>query len=468
MSLSTAEISAIAGSSSTAPERSVHGYSIDSRTAQAGDLFFAIRGPRHDGHDFIGQAFERGAVAVVVDNTCSPPPLPYASSIIRVPDTTRALQQLAREVRRRWGGPVIGITGSTGKTTTKEMLAAVLETKFCVLKSRGNLNNQYGVPLTLLGLEPRHEVAVVEMGMSGPGEIALLADIAGPETGIVTNVAPVHLQFFDSVDSIARAKRELIDRLQPPRAAILNYDDERVRRFADGFEGQVVTFGFHPDANFQAVNVHAAHVFDQGSPAIGFELRVGDHLEKFVIPLPGRHNVENALAAIATAGLFGIAPQEARAALAQFRPLDRRSGILKPPNGLILIDDAYNSNPRAMEQMIEVLATWPNARQRIVLAGEMLELGASSPELHRRVGRLCAQAGADWLLAVQGDARAFLDGAVEAGMPHAHALFFAGAMEAAKFCQTIAKPGDVILIKGSRGVGLEKAIEVLSADGPSA
>jgi UDP-N-acetylmuramoyl-tripeptide--D-alanyl-D-alanine ligase len=458
--LSTSEIAVILESLSRPPEKNVEGYSIDSRTAQPGDLFFAIRGPRYDGHDFISQAFQRGAVAAVADRAWSPIPPPYTSCIIAVPDTTRALQQLAREVRRRWQRRVIGITGSTGKTTSKELIAAVLEQRYCVLKSQANLNNQYGVPLTLLGLDHRHEVCVVEMGMSGPGEIALLADIAAPETGVITNVAAVHLQFFDSVDSIARAKRELIEHLRTPRAAVLNYDDERVRGFAEGFEGQVITFGFQEGAGCRAVNVRATDHFEQG-PGMNFDLQMGRCLESFSLPLPGRHNVENALAAIATAGLFGISPQEMRSALGQFRSLDHRSGILKLPSGLTIIDDAYNSNPRAMERMLEALATWPGARQRIALAGEMLELGPSSQDLHRAIGRLCAQAGVDWLIAVQGDAQAFLQGAIEAGMPASRTFFFSGAVEAGKFCQTLAEPGDVILVKGSRGVGLERAIAFL-------
>ncbi len=463
MRLSTSEIAAIAGYSPGHFEKSVEGYSIDSRTTCPGDLFFAIRGPRHDGHNFIAQAFERGAVAAVADRAYSPPQAPYARLIITVPDTTRALHQVAREVRRRWHGRVIGITGSTGKTTTKEMIAAVLESKFRVLKSRGNLNNQYGVPMTLLALDSLHQVAVIEMGMSAPREIALLADIARPETGVVTNVAPVHLQLFDSVDSIARAKRELIEGLQSPRAAVLNYDDERVRRFANGFEGQVATFGFQNGADYQALNVRPGR-FELGTPVMEFDVRTECRLEPFSIRLPGSHNVENALAAIATADLFSIPRQETRAALSQIRSLDQRSGILMTPGNLTIIDDVYNSNPRAMERMLEVLASWPDARQRIVIAGEMLELGASSQELHRGVGRLCVQAGVNWLLAVQGDARAFLDGAVAAGMPHTRALFFPGPVEAARFCQTIAQPGDVILIKGSRGVGLGNAVAVLRGD----
>jgi UDP-N-acetylmuramoyl-tripeptide--D-alanyl-D-alanine ligase len=461
MDLSTTEIANILGARCGTSPKTVRGYSIDSRHIQGGELFFAIRGPRHDGHDFIGQAFERGAVAAVVEKASPKVSALLSRSLIQVQNTTRALQELARAVRRKWGGRIIGITGSTGKTTTKEMIAAVLKAEMQVLKSSGNLNNQFGVPLTLLSLEPRHDVGVIEMAMSGPGEITLLALIAGPEIGVVTNVAPVHLQFFDSIDSIGLAKRELIEHLSSPAIAVLNRDDDRVRRFADGFKGRVITFGFEEGADYRALNVH---ILERDPPAIEFEVQGGPYRETINIPLAGCHNVENALAAIATASLFGISPHNVRSALSEFQTLAQRTEILKLDGGLTIINDAYNSNPRAMERMLETLASWPDATRRIVIAGEMLELGPSSWEWHHRAGRLCAESGAAWLLGVQGDARAFLQGAIEAGLPRDRALFFSAATEAGQFCQTIVRPGDVILVKGSRGVHLEKAIDVLRGE----
>ena len=255
MQLSTGEIATILGSSTAQRERTVRSYSIDSRAITPGSLFLAIRGARFDGHDFVARAFDRGAVAAVVEQVFfDSSPAAIRSALIPVPDTNVALQQLAQAVRQKWGRCLIGVTGSTGKTTTKELLAAQLATRFVVHKSAGNLNNHYGVPLTLLALEPSHEVAVVELAMSAPGEIARLAQIAGPEVGVVTNVAAVHLEFFDSVDSIARAKRELIKNLKPPATAVLNHDDPRVRSFVDGFEGRTVTFGFGHEAQIQGVD----------------------------------------------------------------------------------------------------------------------------------------------------------------------------------------------------------------------
>ena len=459
MQLSLGEVATILGTSCGVPERMARGYSIDSRTLTAGQLFLAIRGPRFDGHQFVGQAFERGAVGAVVEQGFQVDSLAtWGGALLHVWNTTEALQQLARAVRRQWGGRLVAITGSTGKSTTKEMTAAALGRRLSVLKSFGNLNNYYGLSLTLLALEPGHEVAVTELAMSAPGEIELLARIAEPQVGVVTNVAPVHLQFFDSVDAIARAKRELIDNLPSSGTAVLNYDDERVLRFTEGFKGRVVTFGFEEGADFRALDL------PQGSGR-GSDFHVsGPTLENdFHLPLPGRHNVQNALAAIATASLFEIPLVDLQDALASFQALAQRSEIFTLPPGITLLDDCYNSNPVAMERMLETLAAWPGAGRRIVVAGEMLELGPTSPEWHRRIGRKCAETGVDWLLAVQGDARFFLEGAEAAGLAGEHMRFFTAPEEAAEFCRGLLRPGDVLLLKGSRGVHLEKVRELLES-----
>jgi UDP-N-acetylmuramoyl-tripeptide--D-alanyl-D-alanine ligase len=339
------------------------------------------------------------------------------------------------------------------------MIAALLSPRFSVHKSAGNLNNHYGLPLTLLGLEPEHEIAVVELAMSAAGEIAHLALIAEPETGVVTNVAPAHLQFFDSVESIAKAKRELVDNLSwrgGPPTAVLNYDDPRVQRFAEGFEGKVVTFGFGRGADFQALQVKRGE-------GIGSEFRViGPNLdEDFLLPLPGRHNVQNALAAIAVASSFDVPPVDMRRGLAEFQNMPQRGDILTLPGPLTIINDCYNSNPQAMECMLETLRTWPGACRRIVVAGEMLELGPRSPELHIETGRKCAETNLSWLIAVQGDARFFLEGAVAAGLPPQQTRFFPDARRAGEFCRSLLEPGDAVLVKGSRGVHLETVTEML-------
>lgn len=335
----------------------------------------------------------------------------------------------------------------------------MLGRRFAVLKSPGNLNNDYGLPLALLALDPAHEVAVMELAMSAPGEIARLARIAEPQVGVVTNVAPVHLQFFHSVEAIAAAKHELIENLSPEGGAIavLNHDDERVRRFAQAFKGRVVTFGFGEGAEFRASDVRAG-------PGHGTLFRVlGPDLDCAVrLPVPGRHNVQNALAAIATASVFGLAPADLVEGLATFQTLHQRSEIITLPQGATLINDSYNSNPLAMEQMLGMLAGW-NATRRVVVAGEMLELGPASADWHRQIGRKCVESGVEWLIAVQGDARFFLEGAREAGLPEERGKFFPGTEEAGEFCRALLRPGDVVLVKGSRAVGLEKVAELLQS-----
>ena len=271
----------------------VRGYSIDSRTIKRGELFFAIKGPRFDGHEFVAQAFQRGAAGIVVsDAVLSVERL----ARIEVSSTRDALQTLARAVRRLWGRPVIAVTGSVGKTTTKEMIAAVLGRRFTVFRSVGNMNNEYGLPLCLLRIEKYHELAVLEMGMSAVGEIAKLASIAEPNEGVVTNVSPVHMEFFESIDDIARAKAELLDGLVGNRRAYLNYDDSRVRSMARRFDGDIVTYGIRSAAAFRVTQIE-----NLGLEGTGFTVHHGRRNVNFVLPMLGDHSVSNATAAIAVA-----------------------------------------------------------------------------------------------------------------------------------------------------------------------
>lgn len=467
MFLPLAKVAKVLGSGEPVADYVITGCEIDSRRIKPGHLFFAVRGPRFDGHDFVGAALEQGAAGAVVKKEFREQAAASArSQLIPVVDTTMALQALACHVRQQWAGCVIAITGSMGKTTTKEMIAALLATRFRVHKSEGNFNNHFGVPLTLLGLELAHEVAVVELAMSAPGEIARLAQIAMPDVGVVTNVAPVHLEFFDSVDSIAKAKRELIENLSDQNGtptAILNFDDARVRRFADNFDGRVVTFGLSEGSQFRGTNVRSS---EGGSR---FVLSAPNVESDFTLPLPGAHNVENALAALATAGSCGLDVAALGPELAAFRNLARRSEIFTLPGNITVLNDCYNSNPRAMERMVETLADWKGAARRIVVAGEMLELGPTSPEWHRQIGRKLAQSRIDGLVAVHGDAKFIREGALEAGLDPAKAMFFPSSQEAAQYCFNLLQPGDVVLIKGSRGVNLEKVTELLakSSDFPS-
>jgi UDP-N-acetylmuramoyl-tripeptide--D-alanyl-D-alanine ligase len=424
------------------------GYSIDSRTVQPGELFFAVKGERMDGHDFVSQALEKGAAAAVVRKE-QLARYPARTGIMRVDDTLAALQTLASAVRRLWAKPLIGVTGSTGKTTTKEAIAHVLSTRFRVLKSEGNFNNHFGLPLMLLKIEPEHDLAVIEMGMSHAGEIAALAKIAQPEIGVVTNVAPVHLEFFDSVAGIARAKYELIEALPASGTAILNGDDEYVSQFGRDFRGKVVLYGLRVTADVRAENIQP-----RGSEGSAFDVIVGGCREQATLNLVGTHNIYNALAAVATALERGLSPSEAVAALASLAPADKRGQVVKLGN-ITIINDCYNCNPKALEAMVDALAAMP-AKRRVAIVGAMLELGPTGEELHRQAGEYIATKKIDVLLGVQGPAQQMVEAARQAGM---QAEFVPTSEEAGEWLAREARGGDVVLLKASRGVKLEKALE---------
>jgi UDP-N-acetylmuramoyl-tripeptide--D-alanyl-D-alanine ligase len=425
-----------------------HGYSIDSRTIQPGELFFAVKGEHMDGHDFVSQAMEKGAAAAVIRKDQL---VRYTAKagLMTVDDTLVALQTLASAVRRLWGKPLIGVTGSTGKTTTKEAIAHVLSTRFRVLKSEGNFNNHFGLPLMLLKIEPEHDVAVIEMGMSHAGEIAALAKIAQPEIGVVTNVAPVHLEFFDSVAGIARAKYELIEALPAGGVAVLNGDDEYVSQFGRDFRGKVVLYGLRSSADVRAENIQP-----RGSEGSEFDVVVGSCREKAVLHLVGTHNIYNALAAVAVGLERGLSPSEAVSALASLAPADKRGQVVKLGN-ITVINDCYNCNPKALEAMVDSLAAMP-AKRRIVVAGEMLELGPAAEELHRQAGRHIASKKIDFLLGVQGQSERMVESARQAGM---QAEFVATTEEAGEWLARETRDGDVVLMKASRGVKLERGLE---------
>jgi UDP-N-acetylmuramoyl-tripeptide--D-alanyl-D-alanine ligase len=425
-----------------------HGYSIDSRTIQAGELFFAVKGERLDGHDYVHQALERGAVSAVVQKD-QLARYPVKTCLLAVDDTLVALQTLATAVRRLWGKPLVGITGSVGKTTTKEAIAHVLGSRFRVLKSEGNFNNHFGLPLMLLKLEPEHEIAVIEMGMSHAGEIAALAKIAQPEIGVVTVVAPVHLEYFDSIAGIARAKYELIESLPPGGTAVLNADDEYVSSFGRNFKGRVILFGTHRPANVRAENVES-----RGAEGSAFDVVVDGVRQRANLPLVGAHNVTNALAAVAVGLERGIPLPEIVAALATVTTADKRGQVVQVGN-IKVVNDCYNSNPKALAAMVDALAAMP-ATRRIVVAGEMLELGPTGDEMHRCAGRHVAEKKIDVLLGVRGLAQAMVDAAKSAGM---RAEFVATPEEAGEWLARETRDGDVVLLKASRGVKLEKALE---------
>jgi UDP-N-acetylmuramoyl-tripeptide--D-alanyl-D-alanine ligase len=437
------------------------GVSIDSRTVRSGELFVAIHGPRHDGHSHVAAALERGALAAMVAAAkVGELPDSILAKCIVVDDTFVALKQLARAVRQAWGGKIAGVTGSVGKTTTKEILAALLGARFCVLKSEGNFNNEYGLPLTLFKLDETHQTAVLEMGMSRRGELSRLAEIARPDVGVVTRVAPAHLEFFSSVDEIASAKRELIEGLNGREStAVLNADDARVAAFGAFAPGRVITYGIERPAFFTAENIE-----DRGALGSTFDYVSPEGRTRLELALPGRHVIANALASLAAASVWGIGIVEAGAVLPKLRPPSMRGELLQFSNGAALINDSYNSSPAALQAMTALLAATPGFRRRILAAGEMRELGTTSAQLHREAGAFAATTGAiDWIIGVDGDAAEMIEGAATAGIPRDRLKFFPSSEEAAAFLQNFLQPGDLFLIKGSRGVRMERIVEALLA-----
>src|SRR5947209_3333631 len=357
-------------------EQVAMGYSIDSRTLNPGDLFIALKGEHFDGHDYVPQALERGAVAALVATGKTVPADPH--KLLVVHDTLRALQSLGAAARRLWGKPLLAVTGSAGKTTTKELLAHLLMTRYRVLKSSGNLNNHIGLPLQLLKLEPEHDVAVIEMGMNHAGEISALGTLAHHDLAIVTTVAPVHLEFFNSLADIARAKYEIIETLHPGGVAVLNADDDYVCQFSRDFKGKVVTFGIRRSADVTAHNVQL-----NGADGSTFDLVIDSAIEHVRLHRVCEHNIYNTLAATAAALERGISPSQAAAALGTVQPADKRGQVLEI-GGATILNDCYNSNPRALNAMIDTLASM-KAQRYILIAGEMLELGPAGEKL--QIGR---------------------------------------------------------------------------------
>jgi UDP-N-acetylmuramoyl-tripeptide--D-alanyl-D-alanine ligase len=424
------------------------GYSIDSRTIRPGELFFAVKGERFDGHDFVEQAMNAGAVGAVVRKDHSPG-YPARSGLLAVDDTLIALQTLATAVRKLWGKVAIGITGSMGKTTTKEAVAHLLSVRHRVHRTKGNFNNHFGLPLGLLTLEPEYDLSVIEMGMSHAGEIAALARIAQPNEGVVTTVAPVHLEFFDSLAGIARAKYELIEALPAGGTAVLNADDEYVSQFGRDFKGKVILFGLKTTADVRAENIQVI-----GPEGTRFDLICQGLRQAVHSPLLGQHNVYNVLAAAAVAMEHGVTASEIAAALPALEAADKRGQVIQVDNVAVLYD-CYNSSPKALMAAVDTLAAMP-ARRRIVVAGEMLELGRTGEQLHRDCGRYIAGKKLDFLLGVRGLAEPMVEAATGAGM---RAEFVATPEEAGNWLAGETQDGDVVLLKASRGVKLEKALE---------
>jgi UDP-N-acetylmuramoyl-tripeptide--D-alanyl-D-alanine ligase len=437
----------------------IGGISIDTRTLQPGDLFFAIRGPRNDGHDHIAAALAKGACGVVVDTAYGfGSNFPQDRLLLQVEDTHRALKDLAADVRRLWRGTLIAVTGSMGKTTTKEFAAQVLQTEYSVYRSPGNWNNLFGLPLAIFGLSADDHIGIFELGMSATGEIEAMCQIAKPDIGILTNVTPVHLEFFASLEEIARAKGELIGGLPQDGMLIYNGDDALVADLSTGYRGKRVSFGMS-----EGVSVRAHMIEVVGLHETRFQITCEGVTRKAVLPLAGAHYVMNALPAIALAAHYRIPMEQVIESLRHLKQTQMRGQVIRFLDGFTAIDDSYNSNPRALMGMIEMLAQVPSFARRILVAGEMLELGADADNLHHQCGIRAAQCGIDVVVGIQGAAREIVRGASESGSNAPQTQFFPQVEPAVEFVANLVRPGDLVLVKGSRGVQLERVVQALRA-----
>lgn len=433
-----------------APSHRLGGASIDSRTLMPGELFFAITAAR-DGHGFIGDAAARGAGGLVVQRAVQVP-AGFPGVVVQVADTTQALQRLGHAVRRASGARVVAITGSAGKTTTKDAIAAVLSRRFRVVKNRGNFNNHLGLPISLIELRHGADVAVMELGMNHAGEIRVLTALAEPEVRVWTNVGDAHIGNFGSREGIADAKAEILEGAARATLLVCNGDDPLVMARAESFAGQRVTFGMG-----STCDVRATGVADLGIDGTSSTLVTAFGEARLSLPLVGLGNLSNALAAAAVGLQMGVPLDEVVSALGTLRPADHRGAVTRRPDGVIVIDDSYNSSPAALRRALEVLARTPTTGRRVALLGEMLELGDAAAALHAECGRAAARAGVSWLLTVGGPAAEALGAAArQAGV--ATVTHVATSRDAADVAASAVGPGDVALVKGSRGTRMDVVV----------
>jgi UDP-N-acetylmuramoyl-tripeptide--D-alanyl-D-alanine ligase len=441
-------------------EKSVlfQGVSTDSRTVRQGELFIALKGGRFDGHHYALEAFGKEAGGILIEEKKATDFRwngDRSKTVIAVRDTLQALGDLARSRRRRYGPTVVGITGSNGKTTTKEMIATCLQTTFRVLKTTGNLNNLIGLPLTLLSLTEKERVVVLEMGMNVPGEIGRLTEIAEPDVGLITNIQEVHLEGMGSLEKVAMEKGELFRKMRRDGAIVVNRDDARVVMLASEFAGQKMTYGVEGPADLTAENIR---LHPEGT---SFTLVSEGERSDMTLPVFGRQFVADALAALAVSTLFGIDEERAREALVQFKPYSMRMEVCPLPGGRILINDAYNANPRSMDLALETLVELKGAGRAIAVVGDMLELGTFSEEAHLRLGKKIGELSVDFLIALGQYGPKVVESAVRQGLDRDRARTAETHSEALAVLNQILRSGDWILVKGSRGMAMEKIAENL-------
>ena len=434
------------------PDERFEGYSIDSRTVQPGECFIALRGPSFNGADFVPDAVGKGAGGVLTMS--QPAQLPEDQvPVILVEDTLAAMHGLAGYVRRRKNLRVIGITGSTGKTTTKELTAALLASRYSTASSAGNLNNLFGLPLSFLRMAEDADVMVCELGMSTRGEIKTLTAIAAPDVGVVTNIYPVHLEFFSSLREIALAKKEILDGMAPESTAVINRDNELVCEIASDFPGRKITFSLEKKADYRAEKIRSL-----GLRGSAFILEGKGRKETFSMPLSGKHQIANALAALAVASELGCPWEKMKSILAGVSPPENRGGVIRAEKGFYVMDDSYNSNPVALAEAARTLAAFECRGKRILAAGDMLELGSEAPGIHREAGKEIAGMTIDLVICVGELAASIGEGAEEGGMPGNNIYRVQSAPEAVPLLKDILEKDDILLVKGSRAVGMDRII----------
>jgi UDP-N-acetylmuramoyl-tripeptide--D-alanyl-D-alanine ligase len=449
---------------STGLRRKIHRLCSDSREVRSGDLFVAFKGDHFDGHEFVERALQKGAIGALIESGSAAAsslkswraaPVPF---VLAVPDALLAYQQLATYHRSRFHIPIVAVTGSNGKTTTKEMVARVLEERWKVLVTEGNLNNRIGVPHTLLRLTDRHEAAVIEMGVDHKGQTTRLADITRPTIGLITNIGPDHLEFFGTMEVSAEAKGELLDVLAPDQAAVLNADDPYFGYLASRARCRVVSFGLSPTALVRATDVQS------DAKGMTFRLSLPGRVRPTPVTLPahGFHNLSNALAAATVGYLCELSGAKIAQGLLHFRPATMRSQVERL-GGITVINDCYNANPASMKAAVDLLAELGAGTHTVAVLGDMLELGVHAPAFHLEVGAHVAARGITSLVSCGALGRAIAEGARKAGMAHERITECSDAQEAVARVLSIAHPGDVVLVKGSRGMRMEQVVDALRA-----
>ena len=439
-------------------EKFFRGVSIDSRTIKEGELFVCINGDRFNGHNYIEEARNKKAAAIILsDGSGVVSGKGEVPLIVRVKDTLKALQELARFYRKQMPVKVIGVTGTNGKSTTKEMTAAIMETKFKTIKTEGNLNNHIGLPLNLFNLSKGDEIAVLEMGMSATGEIKRLAEIAKPEIGVVTNISEGHLVHLKTLKKIQEAKGELFDSLNENGTAIVNADDPLVLELAESIKAKVMTYGIYNNAD-----IKAEEILPMGLEGFKLSVRFFDKNIPMSIPFLGECNIYNALAAMAASWSFGVAPGDIKRGIMNAKLLANRFEIIEY-EGKVIVNDSYNANPRSMKEALKVLASYKCKGRRFFIVGDMLELGDLAESAHKSLGEDVASYSIDYLVAVGELSAHVIQSAVAAGVNKKNTATASGHECAVAFIKKYSRPGDCLLVKGSRGSKMEEIIRLLVA-----